>query len=170
MLFGGMTPIQVQVAARGKDSSALFDTWNGYLSSLGLPDYRIDMARANQSNTLMLATFERLRIVLCDRALENDLQMSTPLENRRVYAFDLPTGTLDRDGFAQRFDVLHRTFLGYPAALAPSSRIDSFLKLYQDTVARHAAQGAPTSRFTPTQAGFAAVCYGLMGHAEFHLY
>ena len=77
-LFGGLSPIAAQTALRGTDGSALFDTWNDYLSSMGLPDYRIDMPRGTQTNTLMLATFERLGVVLCDRAIEKDMQGTPP--------------------------------------------------------------------------------------------
>ena len=69
-----------------------------------------------------------------------------------------------------KFDVLHRTFLGYPVSLAPTDRVNRFFKLYTDVVAAHGAMGAPKSRFTPAEAGWAAMCYGLIRHPEFHLY
>jgi hypothetical protein len=166
-LFGGLSPLAAQKALRAGDGSALFDTWNDYLAALGLPDYRVDVPRGTLTNTLMLATFERLGIALCDRALEHDLQGMTPVDQRLIYAFDLPTGAVDQNAFGAGFDVLHRTFLGYPAALAPPDRLPRYFKLYGDTVAAHA--GANT-RFTPAQAGWAAVCYGLIRHPEFHLY
>jgi hypothetical protein len=169
-LFGGLSPAQAQTAAKGQDGTQLFDTWNDYLASMGLPDYRIDIPRATQTNTLMLATFERLGIALCDRAIEKDLQGSAPEPSKRlIFAFDTPD-EIDEASFGARFDVLHRTFLGYPAALAPASRIPSFFDLYADTVARHGAMGAPPSRLTPVQSGWAVVCYGLIRHPEFHLY
>ena len=170
-IFGGLSPIAAQTSLRGADGSALFDTWNDYLSSLGLPDYRVDQPRGTQTNTLMLATFERLGVVLCDRALEKDLQGTPPpVGQRLVYDFDKPTGTVDLTAFAPRFDVLHRTFLGYPAALGPANRTADFFKLYQDTVADHAKPDAGKFRFKPDEAGWAAVCYGLVRHPEFHLY
>jgi hypothetical protein len=171
-LFGGLLPKGVVAAAQGSDGGALFDTWNHYLSALGIPDYRFDVARAKETNTLMLATFERLGIALCDRAVEADLghTHTRARADRRLFAFTLPAGPIDRGAFAARFDMLHRTFLGYPAVLAPRSRGERFFRLYDDTVARHAAPGAPPSRFTPPQAGWAAVCYGLIRHPEFHLY
>jgi len=169
-LFGGLSPIALQALARGQDGTQLFDTWNDYLSSLGLPDYRIDMPRATQTNALMLATFERLGVALCDRAIEKDLQGTPPAPDQRlIFSFNAPT-ELDEAGFVARFDMLHRTFLGYPVSLAPPDRAANFFKLYADTVTRHAAPGAAKSRFTPTQAGWAAVCYGLVRHPEFHLY
>ena len=79
-------------------------------------------------------------------------------------------GPVSAGSFAPGFDVLHRTFLGYPARLAPPGRQQSFLELYQGTVARHAEKGAQRSRFTPAEAGWAAVCYGLVRHPEFNLY
>jgi len=168
-LFGGLAPADVQTMARGNDGSALFDTWNDYLSSLGLPDYRVDIPRLTQTNTLMLATFERLGIVLCDRAVERDMGM-TPPAKKIIFDFDPPQGTLDQNGFNTRFDVLHRTFLGYPLELGPKGRAEGFFKLYTDTVVRHQMKGAPASRFKPEQAGWAEVCYGLVRHPEFHLY
>lgn len=168
-LFGGLSPVDTQTALRGADGSALFDTWNDYLSSMGLPDYRVDIPRGTQTNTLMLATFERLGVALCDRSVERDLQGSLPVTSRLIFAFD-KTATVDLPAFTSRFDVLHRTFLGYPAALGPAPRTTDFFKLYTDTVALHAAKDAAKSRFTPDEAGWAAVCYGLIRHPEFHLY
>jgi hypothetical protein len=171
-LFGGLSPLAAQRALQGSSGSALFDTWNDYIASLGLPDYRFDLPRGAQTNTLMIATFERIGVALCDRAMEHDLATATPppVDQRMVYAFDLPAGTIDLPTFTPRFDVMHRTFLGYPAAMAPTDRTARFFALYQGTVARHAAPGAAASPFTPTQAGWATVCYGLIRHPEFHLY
>jgi hypothetical protein len=167
-LFGGLSPVQTQLAAQAQDKTQLFDTWNDYLASLGLPDYRIDIPRATQTNALMLATFERLGVALCDRSVEHDLEGSAGAD-KLVFAFDAPD-TLDAAGFAERFDVLHRTFLGYPANLAPPDRTGKFFALYNDTVQRHTAAGAAKSRFKPNQAGWASVCYGLVRHPEFHFY
>lgn len=170
-LFGGLAPTEAQAALRAKDGNDLFDTWNDYLSSLGFPDYRVDIPRAGQTNTLMLATFERLGVALCDRSLEHDLGATPPpVDQRFVFAFDPGTGSPDVASFAPRFDVLHRTFLGYPASLGPADRTARFFDLYTSTVATHSAAGAPTSRFTPDQAGWAAVCYALVRHPEFQLY
>lgn len=170
-LFGGLSPIDTQLALRGNDGSAIFDTWNDYLSSLGLPDYRIDIPRQTQTNTLMLATFERLGIALCDRAVEKDLGTMAPtIDKRLIFAFDAPAMLTDLGEFSKRFDVLHRTFLGYPTALGPPTRAQDFFKLYTDVVVRHGMKGAPSSRFKPEQAGWANVCYGLVRHPEFHLY
>ncbi len=162
-IFGGLAPLAAQTALQAKDGVALFDTWDDYLGTLGMPDYRYDTPRTAQTNTLMVATFERVGIALCDRALEHDKSTSP----RLVYDFDMPE-KLDAAGFAQRFDVVHRTFLGYPAALAPTPRTDRYHKLYTDTIALHAS--VSSSRFSPAEAGWAAVCYGLVRHPEFHLY
>ncbi|WP_437674013.1 hypothetical protein [Sorangium sp. So ce131] len=172
MLFGGLAPAEVERRARGGDKSALFDTWEDYLVALGLPDYSLDLPRGTQTNALMMAAFERLGIALCDRALEHDLKGSAPvpIERRLIFAFDLPAEHVDLPAFAQRFDVLHRTFLSYPARLAPPDRERKFFALYEGTVARHRTKGAPKSRFSPEEAGWAAVCYGLVRHPEFHLY
>ena len=65
-----------------------------------------------------------------------------------------------------RFDILHRTFLSYPAAMAPTDRTTRFFALYKDILAKHDPK---TSKFTATEAGWAAVCSGLLRHPEFHL-
>jgi len=173
-LFGGLAPLEAQRRARGKDGSALFDRWDDYVSALGFPDYRLDIPRQTQTNALMVATFERLGVALCDRAVEHDLGATRggrppPMDQRVIFAFDLPRGAVDQNAFAERFDVLHRTFLGYPAPLAPPERTARFYALYRDIVAGH-RKADPRSRFTPEQAGWAAVCYGLVRHPEFHLY
>jgi hypothetical protein len=173
-LFGGLAPLEAQKRARGADGNRLFDTWDDYVSALGFPDYRQDIPRQAQTNALMVATFERLGIALCDRAVEHDLQAragapAMPVAGRVIFAFEIPAGPLDAAAFATRFDVLHRTFLGYPAELGPPLRTARFFALYSDTVAGH-ANADPRSRFSPGEAGWAAVCYGLVRHPEFHLY
>ena len=168
-LFGSLAPVDVQKRARGADGGQLFDTWDDYVSALGFPDYRLDVPRLTQTNALMVATFERLGVALCDRAVQHDLQGHPPMHERAIFAFDLPAGAVDAAAFAPRFDVLHRTFLGYPASLAPPGRVARYLQLYRDVAAGH-AKTDPRSRFTPEEAGWAAVCYGLVRHPEFHLY
>jgi hypothetical protein len=173
-LFGGLAPLDVQKRARAGDGGQLFDTWDDYVSALGFPDYRLDIPRQTQTNALMMATFERLGVALCDRAVEHDLEApkggeAPPLKDRIIFAFDVPRGEVDAGAFASRFDVLHRIFLGYPASLAPPGRTARFYQLYRDVVAGH-AKADPRSRFSPGQAGWAAVCYGLVRHPEFHLY
>jgi hypothetical protein len=173
-LFGGLAPLEVQKKAKGSDGNQLFDSWDDYLAALGFPDYRNDIPRGVQTNALMVATFERLGVALCDRAVEHDLGSkgkpgSLP-NDRLIFAFEPAAGAMDAAKFAPAFDLLHRTFLGYPANLAPTDRTNRFLALYQDTVKRHADPSAPKSRFTPEQAGWATVCYGLVRHPEFQLY
>jgi hypothetical protein len=170
-LFGGLAPREVQRRARGNDGT-LFDAWDDYLAALGFPDYRLDLPRGTQTNALMIAAFERLGVALCDRTLEHDLKVQPlPLtKDRLVFAFEPPAGPVTPEAFSPGFDVLHRTFLGYPVRLAPRGREQAFFDLYQATVARHAEKGAPRSRFTPAEAGWAAVCYGLVRHPEFTLY
>jgi hypothetical protein len=168
-LFGGLAPLAAQQAAQAKDGKLLFDTWDDYHSTLGMPDYRYDTPRIGQTNTLMIATFERIGISLCDRALEHD-RAENP---RLVYDFDIPVATVDapplaRADFAPRFDKMHRLFLGYPSSLAQTPRVDRFYTLYTDTTTAHASVSG--SRFSPAEAGWAAVCYGLVRHPEFHLY
>src|SRR5262249_26776974 len=110
-----------------------------------------------------------LGVALCDRAVEHDFRAGE--KDKAIFAFESPPlGKIDQDAFASRFDVLHRTFLGYPAALAPTERTKRILNLYLDVVSRHSGPGAAKSRFSPEEAAWAAVCYGLVRHPEFHLY
>jgi hypothetical protein len=164
-LSGATEPLEVQRTARG---GGLFDTWNEYAAALGLPDHRNDLPRSSQTNALMSATFDRLAIALCVRAAERDLKASVAPARRLVFAFaGTPRPASARD-FAPPFDVLHRTFLGYPAALAPPGRTESFFALFRATVARHEA--TPARGLGPVEAGWAAVCLGLARHPEFHTY
>jgi hypothetical protein len=172
-IFGGLSPLQAQTALA---PDGLFDTWTAYLSVLGLPDYTIDIPRNTQTNALMLGAFERIGIALCDRAVEHDLMgmalsgvSSTPL----VFTFTLPeteTADAEHTAFTARFDSLHRRFLGYPQSLAPG-RADTFWTLYSTSKSNQSAASVDAGyHFTPVQAGWAAVCYGLVRHPEFHLY
>ena len=169
-LFGGLAPLEVQKKARGGDGAQLFDTWDDYVGTLGLPDYRNDLPRGAQTNALMLATFERLGAALCDRAVEHDLHGKTVLKDRLIFAFEPTPKPPTPTEFAERFDVLHRTFLGYPASLAETDRTTRFRELYEQTVKRHEDPKAPKSRLSPSEAGWATVCEGLIRHPEFHLY
>nr|HEX4318123.1 hypothetical protein [Kofleriaceae bacterium] len=158
--FGGLAPLDVQAKARGKN---LFDAWDDYLAALGLPDHRIDLPRAMQSNTLMLATLGRLAEALCARAAEHDLHAR---QKPRV-VFDFDAGKIATlDDFAPRFDVLHRTFLGYPAALAPGTRVQRFFLLWQQVAAHHTKKSA----LTADETAWAAVCTALVQHPETELY
>jgi len=173
-LFGGLSPLDAQKKARGGDGGNLFDTWNDYIASLGFPDYHVDIPRQTQTNALMVATFERLGVALCDRAVEHDLKGKTPmpLSSRVIFAFDVPKGVLAEPAFAPGYDVLHRTFLGYPSKLAPEGRSARFYALYTDVVKEQteAMKAGQKLRFTPEEEGWAAVCYALVRHPEFHLY
>jgi hypothetical protein len=166
MLFGGLAPLEVQAKAKGKN---LFDTWDDYLSALGLPDYKTDTPRATQTNALMIATFERLGNALCEQAAIHDLN---PRRNEApiVFTFNLTPKDPTDDELATRFDRLHRLFLGYPAALAPPERLARFAALYRGVVEAHRKPGAPKSLLSPVQAGWAAVCEGLVDHPELHFY
>lgn len=170
-VFGTLSPLEAEELARS-GSSALFDRWRDYLASLGLPDYEKDIARPGSTNAMMLATFERIGAALCERAIERDLRAKPrpAVEKRAVFAFEPTTAEPTAPEFAERFDVLHRTLLGYPAGLAPTERTARFFALYQGVVARHSAKDAPKSNFTPSEAGWAAVCHGLVRHPEFVTY
>lgn len=167
VLFGGQSALAAQ-----RELSAgpgLFDGWNAYLGALGLPNYAIDLPRGEKTNALMIATFERLGAALCDRAIEKDLKATPPLavDKRLIYAFEVGKDPVDEAGFAPRFNSLHRRFLGYPAKLAPTDRVPRFYKLYRDVISQHDPK---TSRLTAAEAGWAAVCQGLIRHPEFQLY
>ena len=164
-LFGSAAPLDVQKRARG---GGLFDSWNDYAAALGLPDHRNDLPRATQTNALMIATFDRLAIALCVRAAEHDLHDELAPPQRLVFAFAGTPRPASTGAFAPAFDVLHRTLLGYPAALAPPGRTETFFALFRATVARHETSGA--RGLGPVEAGWAAVCLGLARHPEFHTY
>ncbi|MCU0657058.1 MAG: hypothetical protein MUF64_17910 [Polyangiaceae bacterium] len=170
-IFGPLAPADMQAQFKALDAT-LFDTWNDYLAVLGLPDLRFDVPRAPQTNTLMVSTFERVGVALCDLAIQKDLKATpaVPLDKRAVFAFDPPKGVLTEALFATRFDSLHRTFLGYPAKLAlTKDRTQRFFDLYKGTVERHKNLDTP-KKYSPEEAGWAAVCYGLVRHPEFHMY
>ncbi len=167
-LFGGLTALQAQAQLQA-GGGALFDTWTAYLGALGLPNYATDLSRNTQTNALMMASFERLGVALCDKAVEKDLKGTPPVsvENRLIFNFDVPKTPLSEAEFSTRFAKLHRKFLGYPASLAPTDRTARFFALYNDIVKAHSPMG---SRFSATDAGWAAVCQGLIRHPEFQLY
>jgi hypothetical protein len=176
-LFGGLSPLDAQKKAKGGDGNNLFDSWNDYIASLGFPDYHVDIPRQMQPNALMVATFERLGVALCDRAVEHDLRGKTPVpvSSRVIFAFELPAPpahALTEAEFQPRYDVLHRTFLGYPARLGPDARSRRFYALYTDVVKAQAdaVKGGQKLRFTAEEEGWASVCYALVRHPEFHLY
>jgi hypothetical protein len=160
--FGRVSPNEARLKARGWN---LFGDWSDYLAALGLPDHQIDVPRATQSNAMMLATIGRLGEALCIRSAERDLHPATAAADRMVFAFDVipqPTPT----EFATRFDVLHRTFLSYPAELAPAGRTERYHALYQRVVANHRAR----ERLAPDVMAWAAVCAALVLHPEAGLY
>lgn len=159
--FGGLAPADV---VQRTQRSHLLDRWALYLSAIGLPDYQFDIPRVTQTNPLMLATFGRLAEALCVKSAEHDLAAS-PQQPRAVFNFDRMT-TPSLEEFKPRFDVLHRTFLGYPAELAPRDRVGRFFDLYQKVVANH----GPSAKLTPDELGWVAVCTALVQHPEAGLY
>ena len=163
-LFGGLAPMAVDKDIDG----SLFDTWNDYLAALGLADYRLDIPRTGQTSPLMLATFERLGVALCDRAVARDLAATQPAANARiVFAFDKKDAP-NPDELKAAFDSLHRTFLGYPLALAPATRWPRYQGLYDKVSKAHT--GKKGEALTAQQFGWSAVCQGLIRHPEFHYY
>ena len=163
--FGGLTPLEVQARAQPR---GLFNDWKDYLAALGLPDYKFDVPRAQQSNTLMLAAVARLGEALCIRSVERDLKGGKEaLDARIIFAFEETPGAPTAAEFASRLDVLHRLFLGYPLRLAPSERAARYFKLYQQIVQGHAK---PKAGLSPGQLGWAAICTALVQHPEVGLY
>lgn len=167
-LFGLSNPEEIEKVARGSNGRQLFETWADHLAALGLPDYSADIARAHETNALMLGAYERLGMALCERAVERDLRPGGD-GKRTVFNFTMPADPFDRAAFDAGFDSLHRTVLGYPAKLAPATRGEGFFKLYS-TVVSHHGEAAVVSKLSPQEAGWAIVCQGLVRHPEFHLY
>jgi hypothetical protein len=160
--FGGLVPSEVVQRAHGGN---LFDQWQYYVAALGLPDYHVDAPRVSQSNTVMLAALGRLGEALCVRSAEHDLGARTRPEARVVFAFE-PVDRPTRAQFATGFDVLHLTFLGYPASLAPADRVDRYYALFQQVAARH----QDSRHLSADETGWAAVCTALVQHPEAELY
>src|SRR5687767_6496890 len=73
-LFGLSSPEEVAEAAQGSNGQELFETWADHLAALGLPDYSADIARAIETNAIMLGAYERLGMALCERAAPRDLR------------------------------------------------------------------------------------------------
>ena len=161
--FGGLAPLDVQQRAKPKN---MFDTWDDYLAALGLPDYKLDLPRQDQTNTLMLATFGRLGEALCVRAAEHDLHARTAAAARVVFTFE-PVAAPDVTQFTERLDVLHRLFLGYPVRLAPADRVPRYYALFKHVSERHAGKQQPLD---PDETAWAAICAALVQHPEAELY
>jgi hypothetical protein len=161
MWFGGLAPKQIEEHPHG-----LFDTWAEYLSALGLPDYRRDQPRQDQTNTLMVTTKGRLAESLCIRAAEHDLHARIPIAERIVFKFELGA-PLDLASFTTRLDILHRTFLGYPVRLAPADRSSRFYELYRSIARRHDGETRP---LTADEVAWAGICTALVEHPEATLY
>lgn len=161
MWFGDLAPRDAFYRAHGDD---LFDQWHHYLAALGLPDHHVDAPRVSESNTIMVAALGRIGEALCVRSAEHDLAAATPPAKRIIFAFDM-VDRADRQAFADRFDVVHRTFLGYPVRLAPAERIDRFYALYRDVSARHAG-----GKLAGERMGWVSVCTALVLHPETGLY
>ena len=159
--FGGLAPVEVVQRAHGDN---LFDQWSYYIAALGLPDYHVDAPRVSQSNTIMIAALGRIGEALCMRSVEHDLHERTPADARIVFAFE-PIANPTREQFAKGFDVLHLTFLSYPASLAPPDRLDRYYALFRQVAARHRDH-----RLSPDEMGWAAVCAALVQHPEAGLY
>ena len=158
-LFGALAPLDAQREARGKDGGNLFDTWDDYVAALGFPDYRLDVPRQTQTNALMVSTFERLGVALCDRALEHDWKGSSPppVQGRVIFAFEPTKGNVSVLAFSERFDVLHRTFLGYPRRSPRRSgrrASTNSSAMYRQTTPRRpqVAASRPTKRGGPRSA------------------
>jgi hypothetical protein len=87
-----------------------------------------------------------------------------------VFAFEVTKAAPTHAEFAARFDVLHRTFLGYPAELAPADRVSRFYAFYNKIVAAHAPIKKPPPVLTADETAWGAVCTALVQHPEVELY
>ena len=159
--FGGLAPAEVQ-----KRGGPLFGRWEDYLAALGLPNYAYEFPRVSQTNTLMVASLDRLAEALCVRAAEHDLHQQPPLDQRVVFAFASRPQWAFGD-FVTDLDVLHRTFLGYPLQLAPEGRAGRFYALFEQVRSNHAQVAAP---LTADEMAWVAVCKALVVHPEAEIY
>jgi hypothetical protein len=180
-IFGDLVEPEARTRYDRSNQRGRYFGWSEQLSALGLPDYTRDQARASQTNTIMIAAFEKLAIALCDRAAIRDLRLDkanvkplspelkalVQVEAPPVFAFEPKSAPLSEADFVPRFDVLHRTFLGYPAALAPREREAEFYALYKKVEQRHVAAKSGQAPHIPA---WSAVCQGLARHPEFHHY
>lgn len=160
--FDSDDPYDVFLRARGDD---LLDRWPNYLAALGLPDHHVDAPRLTRSNTVMRAAIGRLGEALCVRAAQRDLHDRAPADKRMLFAFDAVAAPT-RAQFATAFDVLHRTFLGYPSSLAPRNRVDRMFELYR----RIAADRDPKAVLTADETAWVGVCTALVQHPEASVY
>ena len=163
-LFGGLAPLDAQTALRG--NNGLFDTWRDYLAALGMPDYTLEIARNPQTNSLMIATFERMGVALCDRAVEKELQADT--RRRRRHS---ERSSLSSRPQRSRRRPIHRA-LRHPSSdfsrLSGQARQKPIACPLLQDLHRHRGrprgQGRSQILFTPPLAGWATVCYGLVRH------
>ena len=127
-----------------------------------------------QTNALMVAAFERLGVALCDRAVEHDLEgAGTPplAKDRARLRVRAARRARSRPRRSRRgFDVAppHVPRLSRGARAAGARERASSRSTRTRRAPRRAARPSRASR--PAEAGWAAVCYGLVRHPEFHLY
>ena len=101
-------------------------------SALGFPDYRLDVPAADADQRADGRDVRAARASRCATArVEHDLERRRPRARPssrapRSSRSTPPKGDVAAAAFAPRFDVLHRTFLGYPASLAPPQRMARF--------------------------------------------
>lgn len=179
-IFGDLIPPEIRKNYSVGNRKGRYFGWEEHLSALGLPDYHRDLPRVTQTNTIMVAEFERLATMLCDRSANRDLVPQPPpktppdaelkelvqVSAPPVFAFAVKPGPLTAAEFKPRFDVLHRTFLGYPVELAPRERLAEFHALYTRVEERHRVE----KKGRPFVSAWSSVCQGLARHPEFHHY
>jgi uncharacterized protein (DUF1501 family) len=142
--FGEVTPLEAQRLASGGN---LFDSWRDYLSMLGLPDYRGDIPRAEQSNAMMQATLGRLAEALCIKTAARELKAGGPVDSRNIYAFEI-VARPSTDQFLGR-DVYCARVASRGGALLMNRR--TFLKLFGAGAAGFATHGATWAASHPDQ-------------------
>ena len=173
-LFGGLAPLDVQKRARGGDGARSSTPGTTTSRRSASPTIASTSRASTQTNALMIADVRAARRgALRSRASSTICkgQAAAARPSALVFAFDLPARARRRRGRSRR---------GSTSCTAPSSATRRrsrrrsararFFQLYRDIVARP-RQGATRSRASPpTRPAWAAVCYGLVRHPEFHLY
>ena len=162
--FGGLVPLDVQNRARPK---GLFDAWDDYLVR-ARPARLQDRPAApdpEQHADARDARPARRGAVRARRRARSARRQDAARSARRVRVRCRAATPTTRS--ASGFDVLHRTFLGYPAKLAPGERVAKFHALFTEVAARHAGAKNP---LTADETAWVAVCTALVQHPEAELY
>ena len=171
-LFGALAPLEFQKGARGATARASSTRGTTTSPRSGSPTIAsTSPARRRPTRSWWPpSSASASRSATARSSTTGKEDAAEPVQERVIFAFDPPKGHVSTAQTSLRGSTcLHRTFLGYPARSRRRERSQRFYALYE-TIAKEHAKAAPKSRFTPDEAGWAAVCYGLVRHPEFHLY